>query len=373
MSALAGRELSVAVLGAGTIAPAIVRDLAESDEVAAMSVLDLDGDRAQAVAASYGLGKASATAVDARADLATALDGCDVLVNCASYRVNLDAMQACLVAGCAYLDLGGLYWMTGRQLELHDAFERAGLLALLGMGSSPGKTNVMAAQAARSLSQVETIHVSAAGRDLDPPPGLSFPYALATLIDELTMRPIVLRDGEPVEVEPLAPGGDVDFGEPVGVAPTIHTLHSELRTFPRSFGCRESSFRLSLREPLLDRLLELVNAPESVRESAAAEAVPPSSKTVSAHLIEATGGGQQVRVLAVTGPAEDWGLGGGVVSTGAPAAAAVRLLARGRIDATGVLPPEACVDPDDLFPELERRGCNVSIETMFGPTTRSAV
>jgi saccharopine dehydrogenase-like NADP-dependent oxidoreductase len=94
---------------------------------------------------------------------------------------------------------------------------------------------------------------------------------------------------------------------------------------------------------------------------------------MSAHVVEAHGGGAQVRVLAVTRPAEDWGLGGGVVSTGAPAAAAVRLLARGRIDATGVLPPEACVDPDDLFPELERRGCNVSIETILGPTTPSAV
>ena len=373
MSVLAGRELGVAVLGAGTIAPAIVRDLAESDEVAAMRVLDLDGGRAEAVAASYGLGKASAATADARADLATALEGCDVLVNCASYRVNLDAMRACLSAGCSYLDLGGLYWMTGSQLELHDDFERAGLLALLGMGSSPGKTNVMAAQAARSLSQVEAIHVSAAGRDLDPPPGLSFPYALATLIDELTMRPIVLREGEPVELEPLAPGREVDFGDPVGMAPTIHTLHSELRTFQKSFDCRESSFRLSLREPLLDRLLELVNGPESVRESAAAEAVPPSARTVSAHVVEAFGGGAQVRVLAVTRPAEAWGLGGGVVSTGAPAAAAVRLLARGRIDATGVLPPEACVDPDDLFPELERRGCKVSIETMLGPPTPSPV
>ena len=40
-----------------------------------------------------------------------------------------------------------------------------------------------------------------------------------------------------------------------------------------------------------------------------------------------------------------------------PEAAAVRLLARGRITATGVHPPELCIEPDDLFAELERRGC----------------
>jgi saccharopine dehydrogenase-like NADP-dependent oxidoreductase len=60
---------------------------------------------------------------------------------------------------------------------------------------------------------------------------------------------------------------------------------------------------------------------------------------------------------------EAWNLGGGVVSTAAPAAAAVRLLARGRVTAAGVLPPERCLDPDDVFPELERRGCSFEIES----------
>ena len=46
-----------------------------------------------------------------------------MLVNSASYRVNIDAMDACLEAGCHYIDLGGLYHLTGDQLELSDAFE----------------------------------------------------------------------------------------------------------------------------------------------------------------------------------------------------------------------------------------------------------
>jgi hypothetical protein len=50
-----------------------------------------------------------------------------------------------------------------------------------------------------------------------------------------------------------------------------------------------------------------------------------------------------------------------VVSTAAPAAAVVRLLARGRIGAIGVHAPETCVDADDLFPELERRGCRFEV------------
>jgi lysine 6-dehydrogenase len=377
--ALAGRgvggaPLRVAVLGAGgTIAPAIVRDLAESGEVEELLLLDVDEARAQAVAERHGASKARAARADARAEsgaegfLAGALEGSDVLVNSASYRVNLDAMAACLRAGCHYLDLGGLYWMTELQLELDRQFEREGLIALLGMGSAPGKTNLMAAMAVGALDDgAEAIHVCAAGRDLDPPDGFSVPYALQTLLDELTMRPVVLRQGSPQEIEPLSEGGVVDFGEPIGAGETIQTLHSELRTFGDSFGCREATFRLGLSPELLSTLRDMTRAPEDEVRRKAAQALPPSASTVSVHLVEASADGRAVRVRALTEPMEEWGLGGGIVSTAAPAAAAVRLLARGAIDARGVMPPESCVDPDALFAELEPRGCRVEVQAAAG-------
>jgi lysine 6-dehydrogenase len=364
-------EVSVALLGAaGTIAPAIVRDLAESDEVARMLLLDLDGARAEAVAADHGGGKARAAAADARAvdELAAALSGADVLVNTASYRINLDAMRACLKAGCSYIDLGGLYRVTAQQLQLGPQFERAGLLALLGIGSSPGKTNVMAAHGVRELqagegaAAVASIDVFAAGRDPAAADDgrLRPPYAIQTLLDELTLAPVVLRDGRPAEIEPLTSGGRVDFGPPIGEADTIYTLHSELATFGESFGCQTASFRLSLTPALLSRLKELIAASTEQVAKAAREAAPQSAQTVSVHLVKvASDGGWTVSVRAESPP--HFGLGGSIVSTAAPAAASVRLLARGSLTATGALPPERCVDPDQMFAELESRGCVLSV------------
>ena len=352
--------MRAAILGAGGIvAPAIVRDLAESVEVDELLLLDLDEDRARKAAEAHGGEKARAAAVDARSGgLGSALAGADVLVNAASYRVNLHAMRAALEAGCHYVDLGGLYWVTGEQLELDSEFREAGLLALLGMGSSPGKTNVMALQAARQLGAgPERIDVLAAGRDLDPPTGPSFPYSPRTLVDELTLAPVVLRSGEAVELEPLTDGGELDFPAPVGRGATIYTLHSEVRTFPASFGCASCSFRLSLSPTVLEHVRSLIGAGEEEVEAAAREATPASAATVSVHVVEAARGHTTARVTAVTSPLARWGLGGGVVSTAAPAAAAVRLLARGRISARGALPPERCIEPEDLFPELEARGC----------------
>jgi lysine 6-dehydrogenase len=363
------QSLHVAVLGAGgTIAPAIVRDLAESPEVAGLILLDLDEARATAVAEAHAPGRARAWPVDARNEesLRWALEDIDVLINSASYRINLEAMQACLGTGTHYLDLGGLYWMTQRQLELGLAFEQAGLVAILGIGSSPGKTNLMARRAVAELggpdAEIDSIEVMASGRDPAAPDDgrLRPPYAIQTLVDELTLEPIVIRDGQPEPVEPLSDGGEVDFGDPIGRAETIFTLHSELATFGESFGCRRGSFRLSLAGPLLERLKALTGASAEEVAKASREAAPQSNQTVSVHLVNVhTQDGRTCTVRALTQP--HFGLGGSIVSTATPAAAAVRLLARGSITARGAHPPERCIDPEEMFEELSARGCSFSV------------
>ena len=350
--------MRVAVLGAGgTIAPAIVRDLAESEEVTAMRLLDIDLRKAEAVAMEHGGGKAQARQADATSDLAQHLEGMEVLVNSAAYRINLAAMRACLEAGCHYIDLGGLYHVAKEQLELSGEFEQRGKLALLGMGSAPGKTNLLAARAVRELpGKPISISVLAGGRDLKPTGELSFPYALRTLLDEITMPPMAIINGRPHEMRPLQDGPRADFGDPIGEAETIFTLHSEVLTFGDSFGAPNVTFALSLPPAVLESLKELSGASEERISEVARSASPPSANTVSIHIVDVTGPETTIRARSVTPPNEEWGLGGGIVSTATPAAAAVRLLARGSITKRGALPPESCVDPDEMFAELEGRG-----------------
>jgi saccharopine dehydrogenase-like NADP-dependent oxidoreductase len=232
----------------------------------------------------------------------------------------------------------------------------------------------MALAAVRTLHDgdpIDSIDVAAAGRDPEAAGDdrLRPPYAIQTLLDELTLEPVVIRDSEPVQIAPLSPGGTVEYGDPIGSVETIYTLHSELATFGESFGCANASFRLSLAEPLLARLKGLVGASAEEIEAAARGAVPQSNRTVSVHVITvATAGGRRVRLRAVTEP--HFGFGGSVVSTAAPAAAAVRLLARGSVTATGVLPPERCIEPQEMFTELEARGCRFELEQSGTPTAR---
>ena len=360
--------MKVAILGAGgIIAPAIVRDLAESPEIDALHLLDVDRGRAQAVADAHGGGKAQVGTADARDPqaLALALEGFGLLVNAASYRVNLTAMDGALLAGSGYVDLGGLYHVTRTQLARHDEFAERGLLAILGCGAGPGKTNMMAARAAAELDDVHAIRTASAGMDETPPEGLSTPYALATLLDEVTLKPIAVRDGAEVELAPLSSGGDIVFPEPFGARSSVFTLHSEPLTLPGSLHAPDCDFRLAMAPPVEAALRELATNPPAELPRPA----PPSARTWSAQRVDVSGikdgAPLTITVTALTPPHEAWGLGGGIVSTGSVAAATARLYARGTLAHAGVLPPEAVLTPDALFAELETRG------TIFDITTQS--
>jgi hypothetical protein len=123
------------------------------------------------------------------------------------------------------------------------------------------------------------------------------------------------------------------------------------------------TFALSLSPKVLESLEKLRGASEERIAEVARSASPPSAKTVSVHIVEVTGGDSMVRARSFTPPNEEWGLGGGIVSTATPAAAAVRLLARGAIERRGALPAESCIDPDEMFAELERRGVRFDFTT----------
>ena len=273
----------------------------------------------------------------------SALDGASVCVNCAAYRLNLDVMHGALDAGAHYVDLGGLYHMTRRQLALDEPFRAAGLTAVLGMGSAPGKTNLLAVAAARRLDAPPTsLAIWAATRDpaADGHP-FPAPYAVRTLLDELRLPPVVVRGGEVVEVEPLSGAAQRDFPEPIGRARGIYTLHSELATLPAALPTvREASFRLCLAPGLVAKLLALPDGAEP-------EPYSQSPRAVAVHVVEAATNGRSV--VGMTRPR-----GGSARATAEPAARVAVELLEGRLDRAGVHPPERAIAvPEDFLRLLD--------------------
>jgi len=253
--------------GAGAMGRWTVRDLTESEGVDEVVVADLDGTRAREAAGwaaarsgSNGTAQVSGLALDA-ADpdgLRRAFDGADVVCNCAVFALNLPVMEACADTATHYVDLGGLFHTTRRQLALHERFVAAGVTAVIGMGGSPGVTNVLAALAARDLAVVEEVEVRLGVADFAPSSApVPVPYAIQTILDEFAVPAMAFLDGRLVEVPAMSGQEELDFPQPVGRVRVGHTLHSEVATLPLFFGdrgIRSVTFKVGFPADFMDKL-----------------------------------------------------------------------------------------------------------------------
>ena len=407
----------VVVGGAGAMGRWTVRDLTESEGVGEVVVADLDGSRAREAAGwaaarsgSNGTARVSGLALDAGDGeaLRRAFDGADVVCNCAVYSTNLPVMEACADAGTHYVDLGGLFHTTRRQLALHDRFVAAGVTAVVGMGGSPGTTNVLAALAGRGLDRVEEVEVRLGVADFAPSGApVPVPYAIQTILDEFSVPAMTFRDGRLVEVPAMSDQEELDFPPPVGRVRVGHTLHSEVATLPLHFadrGIRSVSFKVGFPPAFMDRLallaalgladtspVELPSGPVVPREllvhciTRTATMPGPDTAPDDAEAIwvrvrgrragpsgdpalaprEGSPDGSPVERLAecVVRPHPTWQAGAGQLDTGVPPSIVAQFLATKLIDRPGVLAPEDAVPPEPYLAELAARTMEVTLVT----------
>jgi saccharopine dehydrogenase-like NADP-dependent oxidoreductase len=214
-------------------------------------------------------------------------------------------------------------------------------------------------------------------------PSRTITYAFPTIVDELTMAPMVYREGEFVACEPLSEFEDYWFTPPIGLLPMHLSLHSEIATLPLTFhdkGLRECFFKVDYwgmakevvakirvladfgfagREPVevkgqpvvpRDLLVALMSGyvPPITDFLAPPKASPPDWAKEIVTEVRGTKGGKPVTYRVGTLTCK------GALPTGVAPARATIWLAEGRVP-PGVHPPEAVLDPEPFFKELERR------------------
>lgn len=377
--------------GAGAMGQITVQDLASTAKDTDIVIADIDLDKANKI--REGLDNPRVTALKAdiksRQSLVSVLKGSDVVVNATPYYFNRDVMKAALEAGVDYIDLGGLYHETLKQLELHDEFAKAGRLAILGMGSTPGTTNVMAAAGAKELDTVSDIIIYCAGEELKKPEDnhpFFPPYMLDTILDEYTMDAIVFRDGKIGTTAPIAVDETVDFGQPVGVQSVIHTVHSELATIPNTYqskGIKNVAFKLALGQEFHNKVKFLVELgfggkepvktsegifhPRKILQAMIDQFPKPEGASEDCEILRVVVSGTKegkaktvvLETLAQSDP--NGGTGGADMNTGVPPSIVAQMVTnKMTADYKGVLPPEICVEPQHLFKELGKRKIMVS-------------
>jgi len=370
--------------GAGKMGCIAVQDLAGDRRVEEVVIADRDLAQARTVAETIGSSKVTIRQVDIadRDALVGVLEGAETCLNATVYYTNLPVMDACLEAGAHYTDLGGLFHTTRKQLELSDRFAEAGLSAVLGMGSAPGVPNVQARYAADRLDTVESIRIYD-GIKPPPPDDVRFTYAVPTIVDELTLAPMVYRDGEFAACEPLSEFEDYWFTPPIGLLPMHLSLHSEIATLPVTFrdrGLQECFFKIDywgMARETVEKIRVLADfgfagrepvdvkgrpvVPRDLLVALMSGYVPPITDFLAPPKTHPPDWVKEI-VTEVRGTKDDktvtYRLGTltckGALPTGVAPARAAIWMAEGRVP-PGVHPPEAVLDPEAFFEELEQR------------------
>jgi lysine 6-dehydrogenase len=363
--------MRIAVLGAGAMGSAAAALLARHQDVEPL-VLDADRERAERVVSSVGRGEAGTVGPDGPAGM---LRGVDAVASCVPYRLNLEVMEAALAAGCPYADLGGLYHVTLRQLELDDRFREAGLPAIAGIGCCPGLSNVMARLAADRLDTVESVDIVDGAREEEE--GFGVPYSADTILDEFSAPAMVFEEGRLREVAAGSGAVRWPFPEPLGEMEAVYTLHSEIATLPRTIdGVRDVRWRLALPPAVAQGfrlLVDLGLAGEEPVDTPAGPVVPRDVlRAVLARIPPPQGPPRDLEILVVrvrgtldgrpaTFTAEaryepqPEGISAGAFGTAIPIAVAALWLAKGRVPA-GVHPPETAFPAAEFVDDLVREG-----------------
>ncbi|KAA1427800.1 saccharopine dehydrogenase family protein [Nocardioides antri] len=355
----------IAVGGAGSMGRWAVRTIARLGTASVLTVADIDLDRAERVVASVG-GPTRALRLDATdpEQLRAAFAEHDVVVNTMGPFATFvrPVLQAALDSDCHYLDINDDWQPTIEAFDFDADARRRGLHVVVGLGGSPGVTNLCAAHAADRLDVVHELHTGwkLSGATIVDEPGFPAPAASAAVEHWLHQCAQPIRawvDGAPGSVEPVE---QVDLCFPgLGVVTAYTMGHPEPITLPKAYPGLRSSLNLQSGPAWLFDYLREVSARFAageidLRTGAALLADPPAPADPGARstlpiewaLAVGEKDGEPCRVAVYPRHFHPAKMGG---NTGIPLAVGVELLRRGALRDTGVHAPETVMDPREFF------------------------
>ncbi len=373
--------------GAGEVGRHAVAAAAKSDLIDRIVIGERDVNGAETVAAQHD-GHVAVCRLDIAEDrpLNDAIARSDVVVSCVGpyHRFGARVLSAAVRAGRHYLDVCDDWEPTLDMLALDDAARRAGICAVIGMGASPGVTNLLAAAAHRALDRVDALHTlwgigdlkSAAVAEEDRSSRAALEHWLLQAGGTIRVR----RDGAMVDVAPLSerdvvfPGigrvrcHAIGHPEPVTLPLTYPEIRDSLNlmNFPAPITAALSRTAARLDRGAIDMTSAVSELENRLGEGAGVAALWHGARlgaAIAADHVRGTAYAPDLCALAVgekdgrpasAGAWLDGYLPGGTGgATGRPLIAALEMLAQGEITRRGVFAPEAGVDPDRFLARLE--------------------
>jgi len=376
--------MKVVVLGVGSVGKIIVRDLLENwDDVDEVIAVDYNFEALKSFADSLKDSRITLMKGDVRDINLTAdiLKKGDYFINSTWYEFNLHVLKAAIRAKRDGLDLGGLYWMTKKELELNEEIKEAGLTVIIGAGDDPGTSNVLARYGADKLDNVEEIHIRWGSVALNKTDELYFGFSVVSTMDEITQNAIMYKDGVYYEVPPLSEKELTYFPEPIGFQHTYAIIHSELATLPLTIkGVRTVTYKDSWDESIFP-ILNFLKFSGLIRKDfidvlgqkisplhVLGTLIKPREPRDCFGALKVTVSGieneKRVRYTYFLGPVgykHEWDAGPTSLTTAYGATAALMMLSKEYISRKGVVPPELIERPELWLNELKKRNIQLTM------------
>jgi saccharopine dehydrogenase (NAD+, L-lysine forming) len=368
--------VKVLVIGTGGVGSAAAAVVQRRDFFERITFADLDEARPQALVERLDDDRFAAAQVDAsdQDSVASLAREHDVVLNATDPRFNLPIFEAAFERRCTYLDMAMSLSRPGtllgqEQLDQHERWQDAGLLALVGIGVEPGLSDVFARYAADHLfDEIDEVAVrdganlAVEGYDFAPT------FSIWTTIEECLNQPLVWeRDRGWYTLEPFSEPEVFDFPEGIGPLECVNVEHEEVVLVPRWVECRRVTFKYGLGEEFIDVLKTLhklgLDSTEPIRvrgievapRDVVAAALPDPArlgdlmhgKTCAGTFVTGTGTDGQPRATYLYHVSDneqtmrDYGSQAVVLQTALNPVVALELLASGAWSGTGVLGPEA--------------------------------
>lgn len=262
--------MSILILGgAGMMASGTILDLLSELSEGTHQIIASDfSDRALERLPDHPRLKKVVGDVNDSSQLSGLLEGCDLCINgvptFAGHQMTI--FEACLKAGCTYVDYGGMGVYTVQQKAQHQAFLDRGVTAVIGLGADPGLSNVICRACADRLDEIDSINLYWTATLLGPEsPVLEPPYSPSTILAEYANPSQQFFNGELQEMPPRSGQETIELPEPFGQTTFMFSQHSEPLTVPfaqgiAEKGIREFTWRLALPREQHQAWLNLVKA-----------------------------------------------------------------------------------------------------------------
>ncbi|MFT9846375.1 saccharopine dehydrogenase family protein [Aneurinibacillus sp. REN35] len=368
--------------GAGRICREAILDLVEHSSFEKITVADFNEEEGRKVVEWLNDPRVNFQKVDVRNHEATVeqMRGYDVVMDGTTITLN-GLSTACIAeAGCCGVNLNGF----GEEEASNEVFRKNGKACVPGFGMTPGVTQMMAMYAANQLEEIESIRVSH---------GAFRPIAFSRSIAETTTYEydpelpgrIVYENGEFIQVPPFARPREIRLPEPYGTTIQYIIPHAETKTLAKALVHKGVKL-IEVRGTWPKKNMQLVRAlydwgvlrnekivmkgvevgvldciSEYLFHSREGTETELYGYSLHVEVVGVKNGKRMRHTLYHTHPASDGSVEGWeqlrayTRNVGIPMAIATEMLAKGMVNATGILTPEEAFEPVSVFKELEKR------------------